>query len=151
MVYLHENCFVIHRDLKAANVLLNEKGEIKLADFGISAKNRHMNQKKTSFAGSPYWVSPEVIACENGKVKSYNFKIDIWSLGITCIELADKQPPNYDLSHEKLFKKIQNEEAPILMNPSEWSKEFNDFIKCCLKKAPSERPSASELLKVRLL
>lgn len=148
LVYLHETVYVIHRDVKAANILLNKNGEIKLIDFGISAKNWYLEQNKTTFAGSPHWVSPEVVSCKEEIFKTYNNKVDIWSLGITCIELAEKLPPNNWLRPKDAMKKIYEDNSPGLQEPQKWSIEFKDFISKCLTKSPKKRPNASELLKV---
>lgn len=148
LFYLHQNLYVIHRDIKAANILVSQDGKIKLADFGVSAKNQYFEQKKSTFTGSHYWVSPEVINCSSRKFMKYNYKADIWSLGITCIELAEKQPPNSSLNPKEAMKKIKNENSPELSNPSKWSTNFKDFVNQCLLKNSKERPSAIQLLEV---
>lgn len=148
LLYLHENLFVIHRDIKAANILVSKDGTIKLADFGVSTKNQYLEQKKSTFTGSPYWVSPEVINCSSHKFTKYNYKADIWSLGITCIELAEKQPPNTSLKPKDAMKMIKNEKSPKLKEPNEWSEFFQDFIAQCLVKNPKVRPNVSQLFLV---
>ncbi|CAF0759171.1 unnamed protein product [Brachionus calyciflorus] len=147
LAYLHEKVFVIHRDIKAANILVSQNGDLKLADFGVSAKNWYLEQKKTTFTGSPYWVSPEIISSQNHLFVTYNNKVDIWSLGITCIEIADKQPPNIHLGPCEAMEKIKKEGSPSLKNPQEWSIQFQNFISECLIKKPKDRPSAFTLLK----
>lgn len=147
MVYLHENCHVIHRDMKAGNILLTESGLVKLADFGVSAKNTSLLQRRYSFIGTPYWMSPEVIACETDKEISYDYKADIWSLGITCIELAEKEPPHNELNPTRVMMRIRKSDAPKLKEPHKWSKMFHDFLSKCLTKQPDERLNARELLK----
>ena len=147
LVYLHDYCFVIHRDVKAGNVLLTESGMVKLADFGVSAKNMSGMQRRCSFIGTPYWMSPEVIACETDHEMWYDFKADIWSLGITCIELAETEPPHNDLSPQKVLLKIRRSDAPRLRDPK-WSKTFQNFVEKCLTKNGRERWSAIQLLKV---
>jgi STE20-like kinase len=147
LVYLHENCHVIHRDMKAGNILLTENGLVKLADFGVSAKNTSLLQRRYSFIGTPYWMSPEVIACETDKEISYDYKADIWSLGITCIELAEKEPPHNELNPTRVMMRIRKSEAPKLKEPHKWSKIFQDFLSKCLTKQPDERLNARELLK----
>ncbi|PIK37987.1 hypothetical protein BSL78_25188 [Apostichopus japonicus] len=97
LVFLHSSR-VIHRDLKAGNILLTAAGNIKLADFGVSAQNKKTAQKRDSFIGTPYWMAPEVIVCETFKDKPYSYKADIWSLGITLIEFAEMEPPFHDLN-----------------------------------------------------
>ncbi|NWS78582.1 SLK kinase, partial [Crotophaga sulcirostris] len=90
--YLHGSK-IIHRDVKAGNVLLTLDGDIKLADFGVSAKNSSTVQRRTSFIGTPYWMAPEVVQCETSKESPYGYEADIWSLGITLIEMAEMDPP----------------------------------------------------------
>ena len=146
LVYLHENCFVIHRDMKAGNILLTEHGHVKLADFGVSAKNAHALQRRFSFIGTPYWMSPEIIACETDKEVSYDAKTDVWSLGITCIELAEKEPPHNELNPTRVMMRIRKADAPKLRQTL-WSKNFVDFVAKCLSKAPEDRWTARQLLK----
>nr|XP_034328483.1 STE20-like serine/threonine-protein kinase isoform X3 [Crassostrea gigas] len=143
--FLHSNK-VIHRDLKAGNVLLTGEGDVKLADFGVSAKNTRTNQRRDSFIGTPYWMAPEVIMCETLKDSPYDFKADIWSLGITLIEFAQIEPPNHDMHPMRVLIKIQKSDPPTLAKPSKWSKNFNQFISKCLVKNPDSRPTAVELL-----
>lgn len=145
LTFLHSNR-VIHRDLKAGNVLLTLGGEVKIADFGVSAKNKHTLQKRDSFIGTPYWMAPETIQCETVRDYPYDYKADIWSLGITLIEFAQRDPPHHDMSPVRVLLKIQKGEPPKLDFPSRWSKEFNDFLTLCLNKDPTKRPTASELL-----
>uniref|UniRef100_A0A8D0D7D4 non-specific serine/threonine protein kinase n=1 Tax=Sander lucioperca TaxID=283035 RepID=A0A8D0D7D4_SANLU len=115
--YLHENK-VIHRDLKAGNILLSLDGEVKLADFGVSAKNTKTLQRRDSFIGTPYWMAPEVVMCETSKDRPYDFKADIWSLGVTLIELAQIEPPNHEMNPMRVLLKIAKSEPPTLMHPS---------------------------------
>ncbi|XP_022344368.2 uncharacterized protein LOC111137270 isoform X2 [Crassostrea virginica] len=143
--FLHNNK-VIHRDLKAGNVLLTGEGDVKLADFGVSAKNTRTNQRRDSFIGTPYWMAPEVIMCETLKDSPYNFKADIWSLGITLIEFAQIEPPNHDMHPMRVLIKIQKSDPPSLAKPSKWSKNFSQFISKCLVKNADMRPTAAELL-----
>lgn len=144
--YLHKNR-VIHRDLKAGNVLLTVDGGVKLADFGVSAKNKQTLQKRDSFIGTPYWMAPEVVLCETFRDNPYDYKADIWSLGITLIEFAQMEPPNHEMSPMRVLLKIQKSDPPSLEQPSKWSKEFNSFVTLCLTKDPNQRPTADELLK----
>ncbi|KRG05512.1 serine/threonine-protein kinase 10 isoform X4 [Drosophila mojavensis] len=143
--FLHKNK-VIHRDLKAGNVLLTMEGGVKLADFGVSAKNKHTMQKHDTFIGTPYWMAPELVLCETFRDNPYDHKVDIWSLGITLIELAQMEPPNSEMSPMRVLLKIQKSEPPKLDHPSRWSKEFNDFLKKALVKDPQQRPSTEVLL-----
>ncbi|XP_034948051.1 serine/threonine-protein kinase 10 [Chelonus insularis] len=144
--FLHKSK-VIHRDLKAGNVLLTMAGGVKIADFGVSAKNKHTLQKHDTFIGTPYWMAPEVVLCETFRDNPYDFKVDIWSLGITLIEFAQMEPPNHEMSPMRVLLKIQKSDPPKLEQPGKWSKEFNDFIAKALIKDPTTRPTADELLK----
>lgn len=144
--FLHSNK-VIHRDLKAGNVLLTLDGDVKIADFGVSAKNKHTLQKRDSFIGTPYWMAPEVVLCETYRDNPYDYKADIWSLGITLIEFAQMEPPNNEMNPMRVLLKIQKSDPPSLAQPSKWSKEFKDFLALCLIKDPNQRPSSEELLK----
>ncbi|KAK3870832.1 hypothetical protein Pcinc_023976 [Petrolisthes cinctipes] len=146
LIYIHENK-VIHRDLKAGNVLLTMEGGVKLADFGVSAKNKNTYDKRGTFIGTPYWLAPEVILCETFIDAKYDYKADVWSLGISLIEFAQMDPPNHEISPVRVMLKIQKSDPPKLDYPSKYSKEFNDFISKCLVKDPSQRPSATDLLK----
>uniref|UniRef100_A0A915J779 Protein kinase domain-containing protein n=1 Tax=Romanomermis culicivorax TaxID=13658 RepID=A0A915J779_ROMCU len=143
--FLH-SCYVIHRDLKAGNVLLTYDGQVKLADFGVSARTKAENQKRDSFIGTPYWMAPEVIVCETFKDEPYDCSADIWSLGITLIELAERDPPYSEMSPNRVVIKIQKSDPPRLQKPSKWSREFNNFLSECLQKKPCDRPAASVLL-----
>uniref|UniRef100_A0A665XAY5 non-specific serine/threonine protein kinase n=1 Tax=Echeneis naucrates TaxID=173247 RepID=A0A665XAY5_ECHNA len=105
LIYLHENK-VIHRDLKAGNILLSLDGDVKLADFGVSAKNTKTLQRRDSFIGTPYWMAPEVVMCETSKDRPYDYKADIWSLGVTLIELAQIEPPNHEMNPMRVLLKI---------------------------------------------
>jgi len=135
--YLH-GLQLIHRDLKPANVLINKNGEVKIADFGVSTQ---LGRAANSTVGTPLFMSPEVL---DGA--PYNASADIWSLGITAIDLADGEPP---LAKEHMLKAmvlISESPAPTLKEPSKWSKEMNEFIALCLQKQPSKRASAKQLL-----
>ncbi|XP_068424858.1 STE20-like serine/threonine-protein kinase isoform X2 [Clinocottus analis] len=143
--YLHENK-VIHRDLKAGNILLSLNGEVKLADFGVSAKNTKTFQRRDSFIGTPYWMAPEVVMCETSKDRPYDYKADIWSLGVTLIELAQIEPPNHEMNPMRVLLKIAKSEPPTLMHPSRWSPQFNDFLRRALDKNVDNRWSTLQLL-----
>ncbi|XP_034007945.1 STE20-like serine/threonine-protein kinase isoform X4 [Trematomus bernacchii] len=145
LTYLHDNK-VIHRDLKAGNILLSLEGEVKLADFGVSAKNTKTLQRRDSFIGTPYWMAPEVVMCETSKDRPYDFKADIWSLGVTLIELAQIEPPNHEMNPMRVLLKIAKSEPPTLMHPSRWSPEFNDFLRKALDKNVDSRWGTLQLL-----
>ncbi|KAM8974427.1 serine/threonine-protein kinase 10 isoform 2-T2 [Pelodytes ibericus] len=145
LAYLH-TMKIIHRDLKAGNVLLTQDGDIKLADFGVSAKNMKTMQRRDSFIGTPYWMAPEVVMCETMKDAPYDYKADIWSLGITLIEMAQIEPPHHELNPMRVLLKIAKSDPPTLSSPSKWSLEFRDFLKKALDKHPDTRPSAVQLL-----
>ncbi|KAL4472278.1 hypothetical protein ABPG72_011639 [Tetrahymena utriculariae] len=138
--YLHDNK-KIHRDIKAGNILLNEKGEAKLADFGVSAEQIYTNAEKQTLMGTPYWMSPEVLG--NSK---YNNKTDIWSLGITAIELAEGEPPYSHIHPFRAMFAIKKNPPQGLSNPTQWGQEFNDFVKKCLTLDSNQRPTAKDLL-----
>jgi len=142
--YLHSHR-IMHRDLKAGNILLSIDGKAKLADFGVSAKLTSTIQKKNTVVGSPYWMAPEVINVQSDQ-DGYDFKADIWSLGITGIELAEGKPPLFDIASLRVIFLIPAREPPTLKDQSQWSHEFNNFIAKCLQKDPVKRPLVEELL-----
>ncbi|XP_018428415.1 PREDICTED: serine/threonine-protein kinase 10-like [Nanorana parkeri] len=143
--YLH-SLKIIHRDLKAGNILLTQHGDIRLADFGVSAVNSQTLQRRSSFIGTPYWMAPEVVACETCKDAPYDYKADVWSLGVTLIELAETQPPNHEMNPTRVLLKILKSKPPSLKYRHLWSPEFKSFLHKCLQRNPQERSSASELL-----
>uniref|UniRef100_A0A8D3CNG7 non-specific serine/threonine protein kinase n=1 Tax=Scophthalmus maximus TaxID=52904 RepID=A0A8D3CNG7_SCOMX len=139
LAYLHSHN-LIHRDIKAGNVLLTEPGQVKLADFGSASIACPAN----SFVGTPYWMAPEVIlAMDEGQ---YDGKVDIWSLGITCIELAERKPPLFNMNAMSALYHIAQNESPMLQS-SEWTEYFRNFVDSCLQKFPQDRPNSEELLK----
>jgi len=142
--YMHKNK-ILHRDIKAGNILLSNTGAAKLADFGVSTRLLTTIQKHKTVVGSPYWMSPEVIVAPNG-ANGYDHKADIWSLGIAAIEMAEMKPPHYDINPLRVIFVIPNRTPPTLKEPSKWSPEFNDFVAQCLHKNAADRPSAEELL-----
>ncbi|KAK5858840.1 hypothetical protein PBY51_002954 [Eleginops maclovinus] len=145
LIYLH-SMKIIHRDLKAGNILLMLDGDIKLADFGVSAKNTKTLQRRDSFIGTPYWMAPEVVMCETMKDAPYDYKADVWSLGITLIEIAQIEPPHHELNPMRVLLKIAKSEPPTLEQPHKWSQEFKDFLKKSLDKNPETRPTVAQLI-----
>lgn len=137
--YLH-SMGKIHRDVKAGNILLTENGTVKLADFGSASIVCPAN----SFVGTPYWMAPEVIlAMDEGQ---YDGKVDVWSLGITCIELAERKPPYFNMNAMSALYHIAQNDSPSLSPGSSWSDVFRHFVNFCLQKSPADRPTASRLL-----
>uniref|UniRef100_A0A665THZ1 non-specific serine/threonine protein kinase n=1 Tax=Echeneis naucrates TaxID=173247 RepID=A0A665THZ1_ECHNA len=139
LAYLHSHK-MIHRDIKAGNILLTEPGQVKLADFGSASIACPAN----SFVGTPYWMAPEVIlAMDEGQ---YDGKVDIWSMGITCIELAERKPPLFNMNAMSALYHIAQNDSPTLQS-SEWTDYFRNFVDSCLQKFPQDRPNSEELLK----
>ncbi|XP_038654074.1 myosin-IIIa isoform X4 [Scyliorhinus canicula] len=143
--HLHNNK-TIHRDIKGNNILLTTEGGIKLVDFGVSAQLTSTRLRCNTSVGTPFWMAPEVIACEQQLDSSYDVRCDVWSLGITAIELADGNPPLTDLHPMRALFKIPRNPPPKLHQPELWSELFNDFITICLIKDFEHRPTVSNLL-----
>jgi len=140
--YLHSEG-LIHRDIKAENLLVNLDGTVKLSDFGVSARLMDKKSKRKSYVGTPYWMAPEVIKGE--EIGGYNEKVDIWSLGITCIEMATGKPPNHRLGPGEVVIAIVEKAPPTVHG--DFSKTMKNFIAQCLIKDPNNRPSVKELMK----
>ncbi|XP_070981708.1 mitogen-activated protein kinase kinase kinase kinase 3-like isoform X2 [Oncorhynchus clarkii lewisi] len=145
LYYLH-NKGKMHRDIKGANILLTDNGYVKLADFGVSAQITATLAKRKSFIGTPYWMAPEVAAVE--RKGGYNQLCDIWAVGITAIELAELQPPMFDLHPMRaLFLMTKsNFQPPKLKDKVKWGNNFHHFVKLSLTKNPKKRPTAEKLL-----
>ena len=138
--FIHEKN-LINRDIKGRNILVGKNGNVKLCDFGICKRYIENGMKKYR-GGSPYWMAPEIL-----KKEEYNQNIDIWALGITCIELAEYEPPYSKYSPEDVLKKIIKNPPKGLNEPEKWSYEFNDFVRKCLEIDKNKRPFADELLR----
>ncbi|XP_014453695.2 mitogen-activated protein kinase kinase kinase kinase 3 isoform X2 [Alligator mississippiensis] len=145
LCYLHSKG-KMHRDIKGANILLTDNGHVKLADFGVSAQITATIAKRKSFIGTPYWMAPEVAAVE--RKGGYNQLCDLWAVGITAIELAELQPPMFDLHPMRaLFLMTKsNFQPPKLKDKMKWSNTFHHFVKMALTKNPKKRPTAEKLL-----
>uniref|UniRef100_A0A8C2EVY3 non-specific serine/threonine protein kinase n=1 Tax=Cyprinus carpio TaxID=7962 RepID=A0A8C2EVY3_CYPCA len=143
--HLHINK-TIHRDVKGNNILLTTEGGIKLVDFGVSAQLTNTRLRRNTSVGTPFWMAPEVIACEQQLDSTYDERCDVWSLGITAIELGDGDPPLADLHPMRALFKIPRNPPPTLHQPELWSIDFNDFLCKCLIKDFELRPSVFDLL-----
>ncbi|XP_043997955.1 TRAF2 and NCK interacting kinase a isoform X6 [Gambusia affinis] len=144
LAHLHQHK-VIHRDIKGQNVLLTENAEVKLVDFGVSAQMDRTVGKRNTFIGTPYWMAPEVIACDENPEATYDCKSDLWSLGITAIEMAEGAPPLCDMHPMRALFLIPRNPAPRLKS-KKWSRKFQSFIENTLVKSHSNRPSTEHLL-----
>lgn len=175
LVYLHSHN-IIHRDIKASNILITKRGKIKMVDFGISRELSQSQSRANSFVGSPFWMSPEIVLSQGGG--TYTKKIDIWSLGITLIQLAELEPPKHQVHPMRVIFSIINDPSPSFSSsPSsnsssssseddddddsknseekrptakdllpERSDEIREFLQCCVEKDPEKRKNADELL-----
>ncbi|GLG95818.1 Serine/threonine-protein kinase hippo, partial [Gryllus bimaculatus] len=145
LAYLH-SMGKMHRDIKGANILLTENGDVKLADFGVSAQITATINKRKSFIGTPYWMAPEVAAVE--RKGGYNQLCDIWATGVTAIELAELQPPMFDLHPMRALFLMSKSgfKPPTLKDRDKWSPTFHNFVKVALTKNPKKRPTAEKLL-----
>uniref|UniRef100_A0A8C2J7E1 non-specific serine/threonine protein kinase n=1 Tax=Cyprinus carpio TaxID=7962 RepID=A0A8C2J7E1_CYPCA len=143
--HLHNNR-IIHRDVKGNNILLTTDGGVKLVDFGVSAQLTSARLRRNTSVGTPFWMAPEVIACEQQYDYSYDARCDVWSLGITAIELADGDPPLAEMHPVKALFKIPRNPSPTLRHPEHWCRSFSHFIAQCLIKDFETRPSVTHLL-----
>uniref|UniRef100_A0A8C6UUW2 Myosin IIIB n=1 Tax=Neogobius melanostomus TaxID=47308 RepID=A0A8C6UUW2_9GOBI len=143
--HLHNNR-IIHRDVKGNNILLTTDGGVKLVDFGVSAQLTSARLRRNTSVGTPFWMAPEVIACEQQYDYSYDARCDVWSLGITAIELADGDPPLAEMHPVKALFKIPRNPSPTLRSPEQWCRSFIHFIGQCLIKDFEARPSVTHLL-----
>eukprot|EP01083_Nonionella_stella_P289569 985378_1 len=139
--YLHKNN-IIHRDIKCGNILLSDSGQCKLADFGVSAQLAQTISRRNTVIGSPYWMAPEVL-----KQNNYNQKADIWSMGISIIEMADGRPPLSNLHPLRALLQIPSNPSPQITNINNKSQSIHSFLSLCLEKNPHKRLNANELLK----
>lgn len=142
--YLHKKN-IIHRDIKSSNILLSNDGQIKISDLGVSkslARKGYIMKQTHSMVGTPYWMAPELL-----KMDGYNYKVDIWSLGITVIEMSTKHPPKYKQKPMKAMISIINDPPPKIIQSSRCSKNMIDFVSKCLTIDSNKRPTAQKLLK----
>ncbi|KAJ9187376.1 hypothetical protein P3X46_002837 [Hevea brasiliensis] len=145
LAYLH-SIFKVHRDIKGGNILLTEQGEVKLGDFGVAAQLTRTMSKRNTFIGTPHWMAPEVI-----QESRYDGKVDVWALGVSAIEMAEGLPPRSTVHPMRVLFMISIEPAPMLEDKEKWSLVFHDFVAKCLTKEPRLRPTASEMLKHKLI
>ncbi|XP_023845235.1 mitogen-activated protein kinase kinase kinase kinase 4 isoform X3 [Salvelinus sp. IW2-2015] len=143
--HLHSH-HVIHRDIKGQNVLLTENAEVKLVDFGVSAQLDRTIGRRNTFIGTPYWMAPEVIACDENPDSTYDYRSDLWSLGITALEMAEGAPPLCDMHPMRALFLIPRNPPPKLKS-KKWSKKFLSFVESCLVKNYLHRPATETLLR----
>nr|XP_044995983.1 nik-related protein kinase isoform X1 [Jaculus jaculus] len=144
LAHLHAHR-VIHRDIKGQNVLLTHTAEVKLVDFGVSAQVSRTNGRRNSFIGTPYWMAPEVINCDEDPRRSYDYRSDVWSVGITAIEMAEGVPPLCNLQPLEALFVILQESAPTVKS-SGWSRKFQNFMEKCMIKNFLYRPTSGNML-----
>eukprot|EP01097_Dermamoeba_algensis_P001131 TRINITY_DN1424_c0_g1_i3.p1 TRINITY_DN1424_c0_g1~~TRINITY_DN1424_c0_g1_i3.p1 ORF type:complete len:343 (-),score=86.30 TRINITY_DN1424_c0_g1_i3:176-1204(-) len=140
LAYIH-SLHRIHRDIKSDNILLSDGGDVKLADFGYAAQLTQQKQKRNTIVGTPYWMAPELI-----RGQAYDTKVDIWSLGIMGMEMAEGEPPYMEFPPLRALFLISTKGIPPLKEENKWSSEFREFLAKCLEKDPEKRPSATDML-----
>lgn len=145
LAFMHAN-YHLHRDIKSDNILLSASGDVKIADFGFAVGLTKEQENRKTVLGTPYWMAPEIIL-----KKRYDAKVDVWSTGITCIEIADGEPPHMGIKPLKAMFLIKTGASPNFHDESVWSDKLNHFLKLCLEKDPELRPSSSDLLMHPLL
>ena len=146
LAHLHASK-IIHRDIKGQNVLLTDNAEVKLVDFGVSARLDKTIGRRNTFIGTPYWMSPEVIACDENPDAKYDNRSDLWSLGITAIEMAESHPPLCDMHPMRALFLIPRSPPPRLKPTRKWGKKFHAFIETVLVKDYTQRPHTEQLLR----
>eukprot|EP00045_Choanoeca_perplexa_P016769 m.230705 g.230705 ORF g.230705 m.230705 type:complete len:296 (+) comp17354_c0_seq7:3654-4541(+) len=145
LAFLHDN-LVIHRDINASNIMLSASGLVKIGDFGVAAILKSDRERRNTFIGSPNWLAPEVVRCENDKSCSYDFKVDVWSLGAACMEMLEGKPPYSDLNPVKVVMKLATSaKPPSLQNPDAFSEAFQLFLARAMTVDPVKRPTSLEL------
>ncbi|GFR47257.1 hypothetical protein Agub_g8944, partial [Astrephomene gubernaculifera] len=145
LAYLH-GLGKVHRDIKCGNILLTGAGEVKIADFGVSAQLTNTMSKRQTFIGTPHWMAPEVI-----QESRYDGKVDVWALGISAIEMAETYPPRWNVHPLRVIFMISRDPPPRLQQPERWSPVFADFVSQALMKDPKQRPTARYLLQHRFV
>ncbi|KAK0404533.1 hypothetical protein QR680_017496 [Steinernema hermaphroditum] len=146
LCHLHANK-VIHRDIKGQNVLLTDNAEVKLVDFGVSAQLDRTVGRRNTFIGTPYWMAPEVIDCDANPDATYDSRSDLWSLGITALEMAEGHPPLCDMHPMRALFLIPRNPPPRLKKSKKWSKKFDSFVETVLVKDYYQRPYTEQLLR----
>ncbi|XP_046386617.1 neither inactivation nor afterpotential protein C isoform X2 [Ischnura elegans] len=145
LVHLHESN-IIHRDIRGSNILLTKGGEVKLCDFGLSRRVKGEMGKRQTVLGSPCWIAPEVVTSDRAESDGYDIRSDIWSVGITAIELGDGSPPFINIHPTRALFQIVRNPPPTLYRPANWTQNYNDFISECLVKNPEHRPFSVEVM-----